>query len=287
METGSAHPPVIIIGMHRSGTSMVSKMLEEVGLFLGRKKDINNEAYLFLKLNDWILWQCGTSWDNPNPVQYIIDTKNIRMLVTDYIQYVLKSPWAISYLGIRRYIRYHGMQRIDIPWGWKDPRNTILLPIWLDIFPNAKVIHVHRNGIDVASSLQRRSEKAYQRKLRFYRYLKRWYWFIKKRKFFVDSPRCLNIEKGVGLWDRYMKQARFFLSNSKIDFIEIKYEKILEAPEETVQTLSAFCGLPGEKEMIKKAVSTIRPKRTMANHEQETLNELASKYAACLREHGY
>ena len=40
--------PIIIIGMHRSGTSMLSKILEDSDIFLGNNKDINNEA-LFSK----------------------------------------------------------------------------------------------------------------------------------------------------------------------------------------------------------------------------------------------
>ena len=31
-------PPVIIVGMHRSGTTMLSQLLERLGLFTGEKK---------------------------------------------------------------------------------------------------------------------------------------------------------------------------------------------------------------------------------------------------------
>ena len=41
--------PIIIIGMHRSGTSMLSKILEDSDIFLGNNKDINNEALFFKK----------------------------------------------------------------------------------------------------------------------------------------------------------------------------------------------------------------------------------------------
>lgn len=57
--------PVIIIGMHRSGTSLLSRVLEQTGVFMGNKKDENNEALFFLKFNDWILKQANATWDNP------------------------------------------------------------------------------------------------------------------------------------------------------------------------------------------------------------------------------
>ena len=33
-------PPVAIVGMHRSGTSMVAKLLQQAGLFLGEEADL-------------------------------------------------------------------------------------------------------------------------------------------------------------------------------------------------------------------------------------------------------
>ncbi|MBW1793701.1 MAG: sulfotransferase [Deltaproteobacteria bacterium] len=45
-------------------------------------------------------------------------------------------------------------------WGWKDPRTTLTLPLWLKLFPKARIIHVIRNGIDSALSLWRRCKKA-------------------------------------------------------------------------------------------------------------------------------
>lgn len=49
------NPPVIIIGMHRSGTSLVARLLDVLGLFLGKYKDENHEARLFISINDWFL----------------------------------------------------------------------------------------------------------------------------------------------------------------------------------------------------------------------------------------
>lgn len=38
--------PVIIAGMHRSGTTMITRMLEEAGLFVGKRKDPRNSFTL-------------------------------------------------------------------------------------------------------------------------------------------------------------------------------------------------------------------------------------------------
>ncbi len=62
-------PPIIFTGMHRSGTSMIGRMLEELGLFVGLRKDENNEALFFQEMNEWLLHQCGASWDDPTQLR--------------------------------------------------------------------------------------------------------------------------------------------------------------------------------------------------------------------------
>src|SRR5690606_33596327 len=32
-------------------------------------------------------------------------------------------------------------------WAWKDPRTSLTLPIWREVFPRAQVVHIIRNGI--------------------------------------------------------------------------------------------------------------------------------------------
>ena len=40
--------PIIIIGMHRSGTTMLSRQLEALGVFMGNKKDQQPRGLLLL-----------------------------------------------------------------------------------------------------------------------------------------------------------------------------------------------------------------------------------------------
>ncbi len=53
--------PVIIIGMHRTGTSMITKLLEEYGIYFGSLKEHHNEAIFFLKINEKILEICNSA----------------------------------------------------------------------------------------------------------------------------------------------------------------------------------------------------------------------------------
>ena len=57
--------PVLLAGMHRSGTSMVSKILKKSGMELGRNIDSNNESVFFQRINIWMMSLISSSWDSP------------------------------------------------------------------------------------------------------------------------------------------------------------------------------------------------------------------------------
>src|SRR5205085_206751 len=64
------------------------------------------------------------------------------------------------FLGKKLYERYRSPFNLDIPWGWKSTVSIFIFPLWLDLFPNAKVLYIHRNGIVVARSMKRAKEEA-------------------------------------------------------------------------------------------------------------------------------
>ena len=150
----SSHtPPVIIIGMRRSGTSIVTRLLQRVGLFVGRTSQSNDEAVFFLHLNKWILEHCGRSSEQPTLIHELLKDWELRSSVEEYRNFSLSTPQSVSYLGLRLYLKHRSIKNLDGPWGWKVPRNALTLPIWLSIFPDAKVVHIQRHGVDVAQSL--------------------------------------------------------------------------------------------------------------------------------------
>ena len=69
MAGGPQHPPLIIIGMHRSGTSMVTRMLQGAGVFTGRRLEMNGAARFFQRINRWLFHLNRATWDHPRPVK--------------------------------------------------------------------------------------------------------------------------------------------------------------------------------------------------------------------------
>jgi hypothetical protein len=68
-------PPIIILGMHRSGTSMINGLLQRAGVFIGHRQlpSRQHEAVFFLRFNEWIFSQANATWDNVYNFQFIDD----------------------------------------------------------------------------------------------------------------------------------------------------------------------------------------------------------------------
>jgi len=287
--------PVVVIGMHRSGTSLVVRMLEKLGLFTGRVRDPNDEATFFLKTNDWLLRQSGGAWDHPQSIDAILQTTDVRKRYVRLLEKMLQSPRAMLYLGGWRYLRNLGTWALHEPWGWKDPRTTFTLPLWQEVFPQLKIVHVVRHGLDVALSLQARERRK----------MEKWkeppndrMWRVgrfPRRQDLVSSPRCLSLHGGFTLWDAYVSRARDHVKTDDLQSLELRFEELLADPEEAVHALSSLCGLPPDPDRVRRCLSLVQPERGNTYREEwpAAIQALAARglsaetVAQRLNAHGY
>lgn len=133
---------VAVIGMHRSGTSCLAGCLEELGLSLGdvvtsapHNKKGNRENPRFWPVHDQVLARVGASWDNPpaEPVAWTAQEKaDLRAVLADY-------------------------EALPRPWGFKDPRATLLLDGWFEVVPDLRLVSSIRHPQAVAGSLAARN----------------------------------------------------------------------------------------------------------------------------------
>ena len=213
-------PPIIIVGMHRSGTTMITKILENLGLFVGTQKEINHEALFFWEINNWIFDLHTATPEKPYNLRY----KNpaCEKVIIESLEYFVQSNKRKQYLG-NLSTTYPNIKEIDIPYGWKDPKNTFTIDFWKHIFPNPKVIHIYRNPIDSVSSYIER-DLALKNKFE-------WNWKKKLKrdllisKNFHQNFRLTSIEEGYDLWHEYVTKA-LSLKEEFANYIEIKYEDL-------------------------------------------------------------
>ncbi|HEC96952.1 MAG TPA: sulfotransferase [Nitrospirae bacterium] len=282
----SSTSPFIIIGMHRSGTAMIAQILENLGLFTGRKKQHNHEPLFFMNINDWLLHQSGASWDYPEPFHFLLENKQIRALATDYMRSMVRIPAVASFLGWRKCLRSRSLFNLNFSWGWKDPRNTYTLPLWLEIFPDARVIHIYRNGIDVANSLVMRDQRAFENKKSRYIARKAFYRVRPKRGGFTDSIRCTSLEGAFSLWEEYLKEAKKHVIALGSGALELKYEELVSSPYELLRQLADFCGLEVSDGDIQRVSVVVKKDRAYAYRENPELRTFAEEVGDRLNAQG-
>jgi hypothetical protein len=144
---------LLVLGMHRSGTSSVTGVLDRLGVTVGDNLlppgDDNPKGFFenrdVVYLHDDMLKAMESGWDDPRPLPAGWETSDkiqgFRHRLIEIIQrdYGGKSLWAI-----------------------KDPRLCRLLPLWLgilrDLNISAKALVVVRDPNDVIESLKIRNE---------------------------------------------------------------------------------------------------------------------------------
>jgi hypothetical protein len=147
-DRGPLTRPVAVVGMHRSGTSMVAKLLQQAGLNLGDEADLmppaeeNPEGFYehleFVRLNNEVLNVAGAGWDCPPAAGF-----NWHDDALDSFRERARS--LASQLEER------------LPWGWKDPRTSLTLPFWRGALGPLQIVAVVRNPLEVVISLNRRN----------------------------------------------------------------------------------------------------------------------------------
>lgn len=256
--------PIIIIGMHRAGTSLTAQLLQKTGVFIGKDLDNNYESQFFVRLNRWAFRQTGANWDRPENMLFLDD------YLTQQIAHNFKSQLK------KRATRQYGKNPLpqkphDMKLAWKDPRNTFCLPVWKSVFPDAKVVHIRRNPIDVARSLQKReqqfrkdfdSRKRTGIKKQFHEK------FLTNKRIYSLSPRVLNIEEGIKLWKSYTAKAL------SVDAYHLVYEDLLDSPAESLRKLCKYLEINVTEQTITQAADAVNPQRRFAFLSESSLTEI-------------
>lgn len=252
-------PPVIILGMHRSGTTMVTKMLENLGLFVGVKKEVNNEALFFWHINNWIFDICLSRADLPHNYRYM-NPATRHVLETD-LKWFTQSWRRYSFLGWDKFFKYKDIRNLDIPWGWKDPKNSYTIDLWKTVFPEAKVLHIYRNPIDSVTSF---IERDLILKNRFrHNWKKRL-----KRSLLISNNyhtnfRLHSLEEGYNLWEEYVSRC-LNLEAEFPDMLHVRYEDFLKKPAFHLMEIAHYCGLSPTDAAIQEQVRSVKSDRAFA-----------------------
>ena len=192
---------VCIIGMHRSGTSVITGLLRVHGLRIGSEDcllgphETNPTGHCehkgFLEINEVLLARLGGAWDTP--VEFPLDWQGNGR----FDDLAERAASLVESLSCSR------------PWGWKEPRTTLLLPFWQALVPDLRYVICIRHPLEVAHSIAARDGFA--------------------------LPRAID------LWLHYTRAALAFTSGRPRMFTF--YRDYFTNPLAEIRRLAHFCGL--------------------------------------------
>lgn len=279
--------PVLVLGMHRSGTSLVTRMLRELGCFFGARREGNEEALLFLALNNWLLRQSGGAWDAPEAIDPALRDAAFRRRLAGYLSEILASPRGVQYTGVRHW--RPGVFAPPEPWGWKDPRTTFTLPVWLELFPEARVVHVQRHGVDVAESLRVRCQRGLDRLPRARDLFGPGFWLKPSTSLLRDGLAWSVRERDAAfeLWTRYVDRAERHVEELGERAMTLRFEDTLREPRAELERLVSFCGLDADGDALERAAALADASRAFPYRKDPELQAFAADRAAALARRGY
>ncbi|WP_068775057.1 sulfotransferase [Paenibacillus sp. FJAT-26967] len=198
---------VIILGMHRSGTSLLAQTVKSLGVYIGDEhqmvppREDNPEGFWehaeIVAVHDELLDRLSSSWDATKP---------------------LPEQWWLTEAGMASRARLAAIIARDFSkhplWGFKDPRTCLLLPLWQSVFDELNIepryILSLRNPLNVAASLHKRDQ--------------------------------FEHDKSFAMWNLYVLSSLYYTSHKRR--IVIDYDRLLEQPAETGRTISDFLDIP-------------------------------------------
>ena len=188
---------VVVLGTHRSGTSAVARVLNLMGLYFGAEDALTGrnpenpkgfwERRDVRDVNDVVLHHAGCDWDCVAQ----LDAESLLKSVSAKHQSIVAD--IVMGMDAHR------------PWFIKEPRLCVLLPIWKSTLETPICLHVVRNPLETAYSLQARNG--------------------------------IGIDVGLALWEVY--NARALEASCRLPRLFLSYEDLMADPSSTVRTLHA------------------------------------------------
>ncbi len=234
-ENSPSLPPVAIIGMHRSGTSLVARILNLAGFSLGPEDDLVGatahnqaghwESQTALAINTTLLRRFGGDWDYP------------PLLPEDWIEAVRHEPvWKEACHFVT------AQAESGKAWAWKEPRTTLTLAFWTAVLhslemPQPRVLVCVRNPLDVAASLAARDHMSLSQALVL------WHWYT----------------------DAALRQA------PEGQYHIISYELLMSDFQTTFTPVLDFLKMPTEQSYLEKIAQPINPQ---LRHHQHSLADV-------------
>ena len=232
-------------------------------------------------MNEAILHQCGAFWSEPMSAHFVMAEPDTVELFAARVRETLAGE-------LEKYAGPTGWHRKNDPlpaFGWKDPRNTFTLPVWKQVFPSLRAIHIVRHGVDVAASLARRHAAALRAATG--ESVPSALTVIRDHALGVlSSRRGWTLAEALTMWEQYVEKARQESAALGERAFELRYEDLLLQPERVIPSLATFCRVPVPARPAALCAG-LEPNRAFAFRRDAGLAAFAGSAREVLERYGY
>jgi len=211
-------PPVIVFNASHSGSRLLATMLSRLGVFMG--SNLNDSA---------------DSLDLFDLVRYLVEAH-----APDYSRLFAEGDPALT-ARVEAAIESHLANRpAGQPWGWKLCETGHALPVISRLFPNARCIHLLRDGRDVAFSPFLAPKAPFWRKIYFNSdQISAWRGLRMTQRAYRAHGHLFNAAR----WVNSVTLGRTYGAMLGDRYREIRYERLVADPQAELARLAEFLGL--------------------------------------------
>ncbi len=213
-------------------------------------------------MHDEYLRRCDATWYHPIPFLDSVRKPEAEQRCIEYLKQGLRHRFARVF-GYRKNLRGLWLltrMTLGAPWGWKEPRTTLFAPSWLELFPEARIIHIIRHPLAAAMSIR-------QRELAF------------RAAGDPPKPELDDLDYCLRLVLLYIEAGKRLAVRAR-NYRCIRFEEIQADPSGELRELADFCGLRFSATQLARAAASIRPAilSPWRDIPEESARALSSRY---------
>jgi sulfotransferase family protein len=240
--------PVFVLGSPRSGTTLLYNMLLSSGGFAVYLAESNAFNLLAQHFGD-----LGRREARQKLLQVWLGSKLFRASglnagqIENEVMERCRNIGDFLRIVMGEIARAQGMQR----WAENSPEGILHLPLIKRLIPDALVIHIIRDGRDVAMSLSN------------VRYLRPFPW----------QDRVTLTGAGI-YWEWIVQQGRSYGRPLGPDYMEVHFEDLVAAPRETLKAIGMFIDQELDHDRIREVAygSVSKPNTSFGSEPRESFN---------------
>lgn len=258
-------PPIIVFNKSHSGSRLLAQLLSDLGVFMGA--DLNepeNDALPILDLVHFIA------------ERHIPDFSALFQKGDPDLPQAVRSSLAAHLRGFRSPGR----------WGWKLCETTYIVPALARLFPDAKFVHLVRDGRDVAFCDHVAPKSPFWRKVYFHTdKIERWIGFPMTNRAYRANSHIFNARH----WVMSVSLGRAYGAMLADRYVEVRYEDLIGDLKGTARVLCDRLELAYDDERVTALAKSVYSGRVSkwSREPKRKVREALSILEPTLSELGY